>query len=142
MHPGSIDDREPTHDGAQDMKDRAQEYGQEAREKAQQYGEQAREKAQEYGDRAQEQAEKGRVQTATGMEKAAGMVRERTAGTSGMPAEAGAKAADALDNASGYLRTHQTSEIMNDVETYARTHPGQALAGAIFAGFVLGRILR
>jgi ElaB/YqjD/DUF883 family membrane-anchored ribosome-binding protein len=124
------------------MKDRAQEYGDQAREKAQEYGGQARDKAQEYGERAQEQAEKGREQTATGMQKAAGMVRERTAGTSGMPAEAGAKAADALDSASGYLRTHETSEIWNDVESYAKTHPTQALAGAIFAGFVLGRILR
>jgi hypothetical protein len=59
-----------------------------------------------------------------------------------MPAQAGAKAADALDNASGYLRTHETSEILNDVESYAKAHPAQALAGAVVAGFVLGRILR
>jgi ElaB/YqjD/DUF883 family membrane-anchored ribosome-binding protein len=111
-------------------------------EKAQEYGEQARDKVQEYGERAQEQAEKGREQTATGMEKAADMMRERTENSSGMPAEAGAKAADALDNASGYLRSHETSEILGDVESYAKAHPGQALAGAIFAGFVLGRILR
>jgi hypothetical protein len=118
--------------------DKAQEYGQ----KAEDFGARAQGTAQQYGEKAQEQADKAREQTAGGMERAAEMVRERTEGSSGMQAQVGAKAADTLDNASIYLKSHNTTEIWNDVEVYAKEHPGQALAGAILAGFLLGRILR
>jgi ElaB/YqjD/DUF883 family membrane-anchored ribosome-binding protein len=105
-------------------------------------GARAQEKAQEYGAKAQEQAEHAREQSAGGMERAAEMLRDKTEGANGMPAEAGAKAAETLDSASGYLRSHDTREIWNDVEVYAREHPTQALAGAVVTGFLLGRILR
>ena len=111
------------------------------RERAQEYGDQARERAREYGDQAQQKAEEGKDQAAGGMERAADMVRQR-APESGMAAEAGTKAADAMENAAGYLRSRDTTEMWNDVESFAKSHPGQALAGAIFAGFVLGRIIR
>lgn len=113
-----------------------------ARERAQEYGDQARAKAQEYGHQAQEKADQGMDQAASGMERTAEMVRERTGGGDGIAAQAGGRAADAMENAAGYLRERDTSEVWNDVETYARSHPAQALAGAIFAGFLLGRIIR
>lgn len=111
------------------------------RERAQEYGDQAREKAREYGDQAQQRAEAGKEQAAGGMERAADMVRERVP-SDGMAGEAGTKAADVMENAAGYLRSRDTTEMWNDVESFAKSHPGQALAGAIVAGFVLGRIIR
>lgn len=109
-------------------------------EQAQQYAGQAREKAGEYGQRAQEQADAGKDQAAAGMERAAGTVREKMGG--GAQGEAGARIAEGMESAAGYLRAHDTSEMLNDLETYARNHPGQALAGAVATGFILGRLLR
>ena len=104
--------------------------------------EQVQEKAQEVGAKAQEQAEKGKEQTAGGMERAAEVIREKTGDGSGMPAQAGAKAAEALDNTSGYLRSHSTQDLWKDVESYAKRHPAQALASSVIAGLLLGRLLR
>jgi hypothetical protein len=125
------------------MQDRARDYGDEARNKATEYADQAREKASEYGDKAREQAEAGKDQAASGMEKAAGMLRERTAGTDGgVASQAGTKVADGMESAASYLRQHDTTEMWNDVEAYAKQHPTQALAGAVIAGFLLGRLIR
>lgn len=128
-------------DTMNEMRGRAEAYGQEAQTRAEEYGDQARDKAREIGETAQEQLDARKDQAAGGMERVAEMVRERTP-DDGMAAKAGAKAADGMETAAGYLRDHDTSEMWNDLESYARQHPTQALAGAIFAGFVLGRILR
>jgi hypothetical protein len=108
----------------------------------QEYTEQAREKASEYGERAKEQIEAGREQTASGMERAAGMVRERTGDSSGVAGQAGVKVAESMESAAVYLREHNTADIWSDVESYAKQHPGKALAGAVVAGFLIGRLLR
>lgn len=104
--------------------------------------EKAREKASEYRESAQQQAEAGKEQAAGGMERAAEMTRERMQGQGGMAAQAGGRVAEGMESAAGYLRTHDTNEMWNDIESYARTHPAQALAGAIVTGFFIGRILR
>jgi vacuolar-type H+-ATPase subunit H len=115
----------------------------EAREKASEYAEKARETASEYGEKAKEQAEMGKDQAASGMEKAAEMMRDRVGGSDGgVTAQAGTKVADTMENAASYLREHDTTEMWSDVETFARTHPTQALAGAVVAGFLLGRLIR
>jgi ElaB/YqjD/DUF883 family membrane-anchored ribosome-binding protein len=98
--------------------------------------------AQEYGEKAQDQFEAGKQQAAGGMEKAAEMVRERAAQTGGVPAQAGARVADTMESAAGYLREHDTAQMWDDLEAYVRQHPAQALAGAAFAGFIFGRMLR
>ena len=113
-----------------------------AQEEALEYGEQVREKAAEYGEKAQQQLDAGKDQAAAGMERAAGQLRERAAQGGGVPAQAGMKVADTMDQAAGYLREHTTAEMWDEVEMYVRQHPAQALAGAAFAGFMLGRILR
>jgi ElaB/YqjD/DUF883 family membrane-anchored ribosome-binding protein len=111
-------------------------------EQTREYAERAKETAQEYGQKAQESAESGKNQAAGGMERAAAMVRDRTATTDGPAAEAGTKVAEGMESAAAYLKEHSTSDILSDIEKYAKEHPGQALAGAVFTGFVLGRILR
>jgi ElaB/YqjD/DUF883 family membrane-anchored ribosome-binding protein len=47
-----------------------------------------------------------------------------------------------MESAAGYLKEHSTTEMWEDLEHYAKEHPGQALAGAVVTGFLLGRILR
>jgi hypothetical protein len=112
------------------------------REKAQEYRETTEEKASELGDKAQEQLETGKEHAAGRMERAAEIVRERASGSEGVPAEAASKVAGSMEGAATYLREHSTAEIWSDVEGYAREHPAQAIAGAVFAGFIIGRILR
>jgi ElaB/YqjD/DUF883 family membrane-anchored ribosome-binding protein len=111
-------------------------------DKAQELAGRTKEAASEYGARAQEQLDKGMDQAADGMESAAARLRSQAENTEGMPAQAGVKVADGIETAATYLREHNTDEVLNDVEHYVRQHPTQALVGAIFAGFVIGRVLR
>jgi uncharacterized protein YjbJ (UPF0337 family) len=111
-------------------------------EQAGQYAGQAKEKAGEYADKARDQAEVRKDQAAGGMESAASQIREKVAGSDGMTAQAGTKVAEGMESAATYLRGHDTNEMWHDFESYARTHPGQTLAGAVVAGFLLGRLLR
>jgi ElaB/YqjD/DUF883 family membrane-anchored ribosome-binding protein len=59
-----------------------------------------------------------------------------------MPAQAGVKVADTMESAAGYLREHNTEDMVGDLEKYVKAHPTTALAGAVVAGFFIGRILR
>ena len=113
-----------------------------AQEEALEYADQAKDKAAEYGQKAQQQIDAGKDQAAAGMERAAGQLRERVSQSGGVQAQAGTKVADTMEQAAGYLREHSTAEMWDEVEMYVREHPAQALAGAAFAGFMLGRILR
>src|SRR5438876_12437800 len=112
------------------------------REKAEEMREKAGEKVAAYGDKAVEQVEMGKEKAATGMEQAAGTLRERVSGTSGIKAEAGTKVADKMDRTADYLHEHSTGEMWDEVEHYVREHPAQALAGAVFAGFLIAKVLR
>jgi phage-related minor tail protein len=76
------------------------------------------------------------------MERAADMVRDRAEGTGGTTAQAGTKVADTMETAAGYMREHDVNEMWTDLETYARTHPTQALIGAVVTGFLVGRLIR
>ena len=116
--------------------------GERVQERAQEMAGKARESAGEYGQKAQEQLDKGTDQAAGGLEQAAERLRSQTEGSEGMPAQMGVKAADTMESAAGYLRDHNTEDILNDVEHYVKEHPTQALVGAVVAGFVIGRVLR
>jgi ElaB/YqjD/DUF883 family membrane-anchored ribosome-binding protein len=105
-------------------------------------GKQARQAATKAREKAQEQAEAGIDTAAEGLSSAADKIRERAAGVDGMPAQAGTKVADTMERTAGYLREHDTNEIVDDLERYVREHPVQAVAGAIVGGFVIGRILK
>ncbi|HXH21791.1 MAG TPA: hypothetical protein VNN10_07160 [Dehalococcoidia bacterium] len=111
-------------------------------EKADEFAGRAREMASEYAEMAQAQVEVGKDQAASSMETAAQKLRERTMAQGGLGSQAGEKVAEGMESAAGYLREHSTGEIWDDVERYVRAHPMQALAGAAFAGFLLGRMLR
>lgn len=110
-------------DGTSEMGDRAQEMMGEGRE------------------RAQEMMGEGRDRAAEGAERAASTLRERSREQGGMAGEMGEKVAGSMESAAGYLR-RQDGDMMDDVEHYVRLHPMQAVAAAVGAGFLVGRLLR
>jgi len=112
------------------------------RDKTEDMKDKAAEKVSEYSDRAIEQADAGKEKAATGMEQAAGTLREKISGQSGLTAEAGTKVADTMEKTAGYLHEHSTTEVWDDVESYVREHPAQALMGAVVAGFLIAKVLR
>jgi ElaB/YqjD/DUF883 family membrane-anchored ribosome-binding protein len=121
--------------------EQAKEYADQAKNKAGEMADQAKNKASEMANQAKERAEAGKDQAASGLERAAQAAHERSAGSEGMPAQAGTRAADVMEDTAKYLRTHDTDQIWRDVESYARSHPIQTLAGAVVGGFVLGKLI-
>jgi ElaB/YqjD/DUF883 family membrane-anchored ribosome-binding protein len=95
----------------------------------------AKEKAMDTADQAKDKA-------AEGMDSAAEMVREKLGAKSGVTGTAGTKLAEGMEKTAGYLKEHDTQDMMNDLDTFVREHPTQALIGAVAIGFVLGRMLR
>jgi ElaB/YqjD/DUF883 family membrane-anchored ribosome-binding protein len=130
--PRSSEPYDPEQEG---MGERARHATEEARHKAEEMGQQARE-------RAQHTAEQGKDATASGLDTAAEQIRERVGQGDGTAAQAGTKVADNLERTAGYLREHETGEMWQDLERYVRDHPVQAAAGALVAGFFVGRMLR
>ncbi|MGW3895567.1 hypothetical protein ACWD6L_10235 [Micromonospora profundi] len=63
-------------------------------------------------------------------------------GDSGLAGQAVRRAADAADRAAGWLDGWEPGEVLDDVRTYARQHPGTFLAGAAVAGLLVGRLTR
>lgn len=61
---------------------------------------------------------------------------------SGMAAQAVRRAADAAQQAAGWLDEREPGEMLHDVRSYARRHPGTFLAGAALAGMLVGRLTR
>ena len=48
----------------------------------------------------------------------------------------------ALENAVSYVRENSARDMLGDLGAFIRTHPEQALAAAVVAGFFVGRSLR
>lgn len=92
-------------------------------------------------EKVKETTEEGIDRTAEGVHTAAERIRSETEQRGGMTAEAGTKVADTMERTAGYLREHDSEQIIDDVERYVRQHPVQAVAGAIVGGFILGRLL-
>jgi ElaB/YqjD/DUF883 family membrane-anchored ribosome-binding protein len=113
----------------------------EAMGRAQEFAAEARDHAESAGQEVQERTDAGIDRAAQGMESAADTLREKAAGKEGLTAEAGTKLADGMERTAGYLKEHDTAAILDDMETYVREHPMQALAGAVVGGFLIGRLL-
>ncbi|MFF0469000.1 hypothetical protein ACFYPX_16415 [Micromonospora zamorensis] len=70
-----------------------------------------------------------------------GSMAERD-GDSGLAGQVVRKAADAAQQAAGWLDEREPGEVLDEVRTYARRHPGTFLAGAAVAGLLVGRLTR
>jgi hypothetical protein len=93
-------------------------------------------------DKAKEQVEVGMDKAAEGLESTAGRIKSMSSESDGKPAQAGVKLAEGMEGAATYLKEHSSDEVLKDLEVFVKEHPTQALVGAIFAGFLVGRIMR
>lgn len=114
---------------------------QQVRERATAVSEQAQEMGARTADAARDAAESGREGAAGMLERTAERIEQRS-DEGGMQGAAAGKAAEGMQAAAGYLKEHDTGELIEDVEHYVRSHPMRSLAGAVAAGFLVGRILR
>jgi ElaB/YqjD/DUF883 family membrane-anchored ribosome-binding protein len=121
------------------IREQAQEYADHAKNTASKIAGQAKNKT---GEMANQVNVWAKDQAASGLERAAQMAHQRASGSGGMPAEAGTKVANVMEDTAKYVRTHDTNDVWGDVEFYVRSHPIQAFAAAVFGGFVLGKLFR
>jgi len=84
----------------------------------------------------QKQIDEGTNKVGDIAEKAANIVRDRTT----MADDAAETVAAKLDGASEYLHEADTDTLKNDVTSYIKKHPMQAVAAAV-GGFLLLRML-
>lgn len=139
---------------AQDLSNKAQQKAGEAKEQVQQtasdLAEGAKRKANEYAseaqDRARSAAEQRKENAASGLEGVASGLREAGRQFHDEDQEIFARYADSaasgVEDFSDYLRNHSTGELLGDVEGFARRQPEVFVAGALAAGFFLGRFFK
>jgi ElaB/YqjD/DUF883 family membrane-anchored ribosome-binding protein len=56
--------------------------------------------------------------------------------------DAGEQVREIVDDTVEYVRSLDFKSMMNDVTSYVKSHPGQALIGAALVGFIAGRLVR
>lgn len=113
-----------------------------AQDQAKEIAGQAQEKVGNVATMARERTDQGVDRAAEGLHTAAEKMREHAETREGVHAQVGTKVADTLDRTSSYLKEHDTAQMWDEVETFVRQNPMQAAAGALVAGFLLGRIFR
>lgn len=102
----------------------------------------AQAKASEMGTKAQEKADVGMERASEGLHKAAENMRSRFESQEGVQAQVGTKVASGIESAASYLEGRDSAELWAEFESFVKEHPMQAAAGALFAGWMLGRIMR
>jgi ElaB/YqjD/DUF883 family membrane-anchored ribosome-binding protein len=93
-------------------------------------------------DKAKDQVDAGMDKAAEGLDSAAERIKTMSSEHEGVPAQAGTKLAEGMETAATYLKEHSSDELLKDFEGYVKEHPAQAIVGAVFAGFLVGRIMR
>jgi ElaB/YqjD/DUF883 family membrane-anchored ribosome-binding protein len=56
--------------------------------------------------------------------------------------DAAAAMSDVTSRVADYVRDLDLREMLDDAQSWAKEHPGAALAGAAAVGFIAGRLLR
>jgi ElaB/YqjD/DUF883 family membrane-anchored ribosome-binding protein len=56
--------------------------------------------------------------------------------------EAATAVSDVTSRVADYVRDLDAREMLKEAESWAKEHPGAALAGAVAVGFIAGRLLR
>ncbi|MGC4853244.1 hypothetical protein ACLQ24_07540 [Micromonospora sp. DT4] len=103
---------------------------------------QARQLTGQAGGQLREQAQTQQRRAADGLRdigRELGSMAERD-GDSGLAGQTVRRVADAAQQAAGWLDEREPGEVLDDVRTYARRHPGTFLAGAAVAGLLVGRL--
>jgi hypothetical protein len=88
--------------------------------------------------------DRGRVQAAGALDRAADSLRDAGPHIPGgqKTTDLANRAAEGLHNTAGYLRRKDARAIALDVKDTVRRHPTQALLGALVAGFLVGRTIK
>jgi len=106
----------------------------------------ATEQLSEAKHRAESMVDERKNQTAERLQGIAGALRETSHKLQDQEEETfasyAATAADQVDKFSGYLRNQNVGDLLHDVDGLARRQPELFLAGALAAGFLLGRFLK
>jgi ElaB/YqjD/DUF883 family membrane-anchored ribosome-binding protein len=104
----------------------------------------AKEKASEVGRQATEQADARRGPAADALQNAAATVHEKAEALPGGETVKGVahSAADKLESTAGYIREHDVTAMVSDVEGIVRRNPGPSLLIAAAIGFLIGRAFR
>ncbi|MER5335000.1 hypothetical protein [Micromonospora sp. NPDC002717] len=105
---------------------------------------QARNLTGEAGTQLRDQAQAQQRRAADGLRgigRELGSMAERSE-DSGMAAQMVRRAADAAQQAAGWLDEREPGAVVDEVRSYARRHPGTFLAGAAVAGVLVGRLTR
>lgn len=139
---------------AQELSNKAQQKAGEATEKVKQGAanltEEAKQQANQYAQEAKETArtaaEERKDNAATRLEGVASGLREAGRKFQDEDEEIFARYADSaasgVEDFSNYLRTHSTGDLLHEVERFAHRQPEVFLAGALAAGFFLGRFFK
>ncbi len=77
----------------------------------------------------------GRIATADSLDSAAASIN---AGGDRV-AEFAHSTADTLGSSAKYVRKHDSRDMVHDIESLVKAHPGKALLGALVLGFFAGR---
>lgn len=113
---------------------------QDAKAKAQDASQKVQEKASDMGDKAQDKADAGMDKAASGLSTASDKLRDKGEQQGGQVGKVANQAADTMDSASGYLREHDSDQMLNDLEDLIRRKPVESLLVAAGVGLLLSRI--
>jgi hypothetical protein len=87
-----------------------------------------------------------KVKAAENLDQVAGVLRrtsqELSSGENQTIAQYAEAAAEQVERFSGYLKNHEVGELVNDLRDVARRQPEMFVAGALAAGFLIGRFLK
>jgi ElaB/YqjD/DUF883 family membrane-anchored ribosome-binding protein len=100
------------------------------------------EKGRKLGRSAVDTIEQGRRAAASSLQNAASTLHDRADHLPGVE-KAGSVAhstADKLEAVAGYMRDHDTKQMMADVEDVVKRRPGQSLLVAVALGFFIGKV--
>jgi ElaB/YqjD/DUF883 family membrane-anchored ribosome-binding protein len=115
-----------------------------AAQSAKEAAQSAKEKVMETGRKAAERMDQGRQSAARGLGDAASTLHQKADNLPGVQKiqQAAHATAQKMERTADYLREHDFSAMVTDVEDSIRRRPGAALALAVFAGFLIGRMFR
>jgi hypothetical protein len=127
----------------QDVRDQAADAARKTTDAINEAAQRAKQRAREFGQIAADKLDEQRSTAAEALHGASSSLRENAASLPGdrMPAMAHT-AAEKLGAAAGYVETHDTGEILQDLATLVKRHPGPAVLASIGIGFWIGLTLR
>lgn len=94
------------------------------------------------GRKAGDKLDEGRVRAAQSFDNTASALHEGGERLAHKTSSAAHATADKIQVAADYLRDHDAKAMVEDLGGIIKRYPGQALAAAVFVGFLAGRALR